>query len=438
MNDWQLINFTSAFEINPKIILEKGEEYCFVNMKALNSGSRSVKASEKRIFKGGGSKFEHGDTLMARITPCLENGKICRYIGEQDIPAHGSTEFIIIRGRKGVSTDLFAYYITRSSQFREYAIGQMTGTSGRQRVPTDSLSNYELNLPPFHEQHAIAHILGTLDDKIELNRQMNENLEAIAQAIFKSWFVGFDPVRTKMEGRKPYGMDKETATLFPDEFEDSELGEIPNGWRVTKIKSESLNIQYGYTQSASKEKIGPQFLRITDIRGGKINWNSVPFCKISEKDFQKYQIKPGDIFVARTGASTGENIYIIDAPKSVFASFLVRFQFTDIEKARFIGKFMRSEQYFDFISNIIGGSAQPNASAQILSDISLVLPPKDILDIFYRTINPMDQLKVRNEKESLYISKIRDTLLPKLISGEIRIRDAEKFLKERGLGDKPA
>ena len=116
---------------------------------------------------------------------------------------------------------------------------------------TDLLSNVEVILPPLEEQKAIAHILGTLDNKIELNQQMNRNLEAIAQAIFKSWFIDFDPVRAKMEGRQPAGMDAATAALFPDSFEDSPLGEIPKGWRVSTI-GESVRVVGGSTPSTKE------------------------------------------------------------------------------------------------------------------------------------------------------------------------------------------
>ena len=142
--------------------------------------------------------------MLARITPCLENGKIARYTADADADSNvgnGSTEFIVVRGRPGVTDTEYAFYVTRSQLVRTYAIGQMTGTSGRQRVPPASLAHLDVVVPSLSEQRAIAHILGTLDDKIELNRRMNETLEAMARALFKSWFVDFDPVRAKMKGR---------------------------------------------------------------------------------------------------------------------------------------------------------------------------------------------------------------------------------------------
>lgn len=133
---------------------------------------------------------------------------------------------------------------------------------GAGKLPSDRLLGIEVTLPPLSEQRAIAHILGTLDDKIELNQQMNRKLEAIAQAIFKSWFVDFDPVRAKMEGRQPVGMDAATAALFPNSFEESPLGEIPKGWRVSSI-GESVRVVGGSTPSTKEP---------TYWEGGTICW----------------------------------------------------------------------------------------------------------------------------------------------------------------------
>ncbi len=206
-------------------------------MQAVDPNTCRVRAKETREFQGGGSRFAVGDTLMARITPCLENGKITQFTADsKEIIGHGSTEFIIIRGRPNVSDTNFVYYLTRWDDVRLFAIAQMSGTSGRQRVPTDSLQNLDVELPSLLEQQKIAHILGSLDDKIELNSQMNETLEAMVLAIFKSWFVDFDPVRAKVEGRQPAGIDVETIALLPEHFEDSEIGEIPSGWKIERFE----------------------------------------------------------------------------------------------------------------------------------------------------------------------------------------------------------
>jgi len=196
------VSFGKAVEINPNVQLERGRVYPYVDMKQINPDLHSVNAIESKEYKGSGSRFQPGDTLMARITPCLENGKIARFASDNQ-PGHGSTEFIVIRGKEGVTDNDFAYYLTRSPKVRSFAVGQMTGSSGRQRVPPDSLNKLEILLPPLAEQKKIAHILGTLDAKIELNRQMNKTLEAMAQAFSNHGLWTLTPSTPKPKAATP-------------------------------------------------------------------------------------------------------------------------------------------------------------------------------------------------------------------------------------------
>ena len=279
-----------------------------------------------------------------------------------------------------------------------------------------------------HEQRRIASILGALDDKIDLNRRMNETLEAMTRAIFKDWFVDFGPTRAKMESRPPY-LAPDIWGLFPNILEVSKMGEVPTGWRVAAVRELTRSIQYGLTQSAKLQKVGPKFLRITDIQGGKIDWSKVPFCEVTPEEHERYRLRSGDILVARTGASTGENVYLPTAREAVFASYLVRFQFSDLCTARLVAVFMRSAAYFDYVAGCVGGSAQPNASAQLLAGASLVYPTPDIARVFYEIVSAFDEQIEANNTSSETLAATRDLLLPKLMSGEVHIRDAERALE---------
>ena len=188
------------------------------------------------------------------------------------------------------------------------------------------MNRIELLTPPLPEQRAIAHVLGTLDDKIDLNRRMNETLEEMARALFKSWFVDFDPVRAKMDGRWQRGeslpcLPADLYDLFPDRLVPSELGEIPEGWEVKTLGEHCRKPQYGYTQSARDEPIGPKFLRITDInKKAWIEWESVPHCEIVEEDFKKYRLHEGDILIARM-ADPGHGIAPIEDGTGMFNGY---------------------------------------------------------------------------------------------------------------------
>lgn len=310
-----------------------------------------------------------------------------------------------------------------------YDINGMDSGSAIPSTSRESFYRLPVRVPPKKEQQAIACVLGALDDKIDVNHQMSRGLEAMSQALFKSWFLSFDPVRAKAAGQKPPGLDSATAAIFPNRLEDSNVGEIPKGWRAATIRQLSSNVQYGLTQSASTAPVGPKFLRITDIQGGRVDWSAVPYCVVSPEEHERYRLKSGDVLVARTGASTGENIYLPVAPDAVFASYLVRFQFTDPATARLVGAFMRTAAYFDFVAGSIGGSAQPNASAQVLASASLIVPPPEIARRFAEIVAPVDARIAANSDESRTLSALRDALLPKLISGEMRLSDAERIVQ---------
>ncbi|MDN6379290.1 MAG: restriction endonuclease subunit S [Brevibacterium aurantiacum] len=182
------VTLGEAFLLNPTVKLAKGTNSPFVEMASLVPFTRDVAATQEKPY-GGGMKFCDGDVLMARITPSLENGKTSIYRAapnRRGVPAFGSTEFIVVRGREGVSSTDFAYYLFTSKNVRDHAIGSMNGSSGRQRVQHDSLASLEIDLPELSEQRAIAATLGAIDDKIESNRRAVGKAQELGDALFIS------------------------------------------------------------------------------------------------------------------------------------------------------------------------------------------------------------------------------------------------------------
>ena len=349
-----------------------------------------------------------------------------------------SVGFVVVMGRPMATSQDFvnwvcgpnieAHYLKYVLLAENEALWRFASGTTHQTIYYPEAKAFHVCLPPLAEQKAIAAVLGALDDKIELNRRMNATLEAMARALFQSWFVDFDPVRAKLDGRPPAALDPATAALFPASFQDSTLGPIPHGWTADTIKNRASNIQYGFTQSATKEPVGPHFLRITDISAGRIDWASVPFCQATGEEREKYRIVDGDIFIARTGASTGDNIYAVEPPPAVFASYLIRIQFSSRGLGRLVGEFTRTPDYASYVAGTIGGSAQPNASAQTLAGAAFVFPIEEIADAFYRTVRPFDLMRAANDRESRTLATLRDTLLPKLLSGELSVAQAAPAL----------
>ena len=426
MGGWRNLPFSEAVLINPTVRLERGIVYPFIDMAAVHAGSRWVYANKQRKYAGGGSRFQGGDTLMARITPCLENGKIARYRSTDTITtAYGSTEFIVIRGRPNVTDTGFAYYLTRWSEVRTYAISQMTGTSGRQRVPTSALDHIYVPIPPLPEQRAIAHILGTLDDKIELNRRMNETLEEMARAIFKSWFVDFDPVRAKMDGswrrgESLPGMPAEMYDLFPERLVDSELGEIPEGWGVGTV-GDCFYLTMGQSppgRTYNDEGTGLPFFQGCSDFGFRYPTNR-RFCTAptriakSEDTLVSVRAPVGDINKAWERCCIGRGLAALQH-KSGSPSFTYYL----------VWAIQQEIQQYEHTGTVFGAINKEQFKA-----LKTVEPKLAAVDLFETFVLPLDERIRLNVSESRTLSGLRDTLLPKLISGELRVRDAEKFME---------
>ena len=378
--EWSEAPFSEAVLVNPPARLERGTTYPFVDMAAVNRDSRSVYPSEERVFKGSGSRFQSGDTLMARITPCLENGKIARYQAlEAKQEAHGSTEFIVIRGRPHVTDNDFAYYLTQWEEVRNYAIGQMTGTSGRQRVPVDSLDHLNVPLPPLPKQRAIAHILGTLDDKIEINRRMNQTLEEMARAIYNDWFVDFGPVRAKLEGREPY--------LLPERWEVKALGDV-------------LELAYGKALKADSRRPGE-----IPVYGsnGQVGWHNAklvdgPGIIVGRKG------NPGIISWSQNGFfPIDTSFYVVQKNTEANLPFLF---------------FALVEQDLPSLS---ADSAVPGLNRNLAYMSNQILPGQGLQDAFDDYATRVFRRRYELEEEARTLSAEREALLPKLVSGELRV-----------------
>ena len=432
------MKFSDAVWVNPPVPLKRGKDYPFVEMKDVNPSERSARAKQNRPFSGGGSRFIVGDTLMARITPCLENGKTAQFMAEDvGAVAHGSTEFIVVRGRPGVSDTDFAYYLTRWREVQDFAIAQMTGTSGRQRVPTEALSHLTVPIPSLPEQQAIADILGSLDDKIELNCKINETLEGMARAVFKSWFIDFDPVCAKIQGRQPDGMNAETAKLFPNSFEDSETGRIPKGWKVETLDSLvafALGGDWGSDSATADSPILALCIRgadIPDLQAGGIG--KMPRRYLKKSSLEKRRLQAGDLVIEVSGGSptqsTGRPVLIltelverIEVPL-VCSNFCRCIRFKNPPFSTFVFLWLRylydNDEFLQFENGTTG--IKNFAFTDFCRDFPVVIPSDEVVDAFANVVSPLLATRQSNGRQCDGIARLRDALLPKLLSGELQV-----------------
>ncbi|MYG06629.1 restriction endonuclease subunit S, partial [Candidatus Poribacteria bacterium] len=399
---------------------------------------RKITSHSSKEFRGSGARFQNGDTLLARITPCLENGKTV-YVDclKPNQIGHGSTEFIVLSGIEDKTDNLFIYYLARDPSLRTFAIHSMQGSTGRQRVDANSLRLFEFPLPPIEEQRRIAHILGTLDGKIELNRQMNETLEATARAIFKSWFVDFDPVKTKMEGRKPACMDTETAALFPSAFQDSPLGEIPQGWEVEKIGNLVEIVKGRSYRSRELTESDVALVSIKSIRrgGGYLPDNLRPY---TGKYNPEQVITPGELVIAYTDLT--QEAEILGKPaivrgdekyQTLVPSLHLRIirPLESTVSVRFLYYLFRERRFQSHVYGYATGTTVLGLSKDGVPSYQFALPPEKIRCLFDSVAKPLFDKIESNENESRTLAHTRDTLLPKLLSGEIRVSETDEILE---------
>ena len=311
---------------------------------------------------------------------------------------------VVIRKDANVKPE-FLYWLFLWQDFNRELVTSASGTKILHTAPS-RIETFRFDLPPKDEQRAIAHILGTLADKIELNRRMNETLEAMARALFKSWFVDFDPVRAKMVGAKNFSpLRKHIFDLFSDSFEDSELGEIPKGWEVRRW-GDLVTLEYGKSLSGYSE-----YNAMYPVYGtnGRIGSHSEPLCKHA------------GIIIGRKGAYRGvhfcnEPFFVIDT-----AFYVEPKKPVDLRWAYY--ELLRQD-----INSMDSGSAIPSTSRKDFYSLQVLAPPFEVQHAFSQLLHPVWARQEQSDKESCTLALLRDTLLPKLVSGELRVKDAEQVI----------
>ena len=380
--EWKEVTLGDFMQCNPKRTIKKGQKARKITMDLLIPHSKTIRNWNYEPYSGG-AKFQNGDTIMARITPCLENGKhaFVSILNKGEI-AYGSTEYFVFCGKEDVSDNDFVYYLTKTPLFRDTAIKSMVGSSGRQRAQMDVLENLKMLVPKdISDQRRIASILSSLDRKIELNNKINADLEEMAQTIFKNWFVDFEP--------------------FKDgQFVDSELGMIPEGWKVGTL-GELCNFKRGknlLTKNAIDEGVPV-------VAGGL-----EPSCYHNVANTGAPVIT-----VSGSGANAGfMRMYHVP----VWASDC---SFIDISCKNFYFVYCFLKVNSKLLKHAQTGAVQPHVKPSDIHDFELVIPDKESIYEFQDKAKPFFDKIAAIQKENSRLSRRRDTLLPRLMSGELEV-----------------
>ena len=315
----------------------------------------------------------------------------------------------------------YLHWLLRTPQYRGYCRSRATGTTNLGLARDDFLA---FPAPePTPTQDRIVRALNALEHKIELNRRMNETLEAMARALFKSWFVDFDPVRAKAEGRDP-GLPQPLADLFPDSFEDSELGEIPRGWVVATLADlASLN-----PESWSKETRPPQikYIDLSNTKWGCIE-TVTPYAADDAPSRAQRVLRPGDTIVGTVRPGNGSYAHISGDGLTGSTGFAVLRPCTG-QDAGFVYLAATAASNIDSLQHLADGGAYPAVRPEIVAATSVVRPDDRVLRQFSLAVGPLLSKMAESQQESRILTDLRDALLPMLISGELRVEDAERFV----------
>ncbi|MCB1202088.1 MAG: restriction endonuclease subunit S [Leptospiraceae bacterium] len=402
-------------------VLAKGDVKSFGRL--IHSGKRYF--PEDLIEKKGFPTTEPGDYLLTTRDLTQE----AEFLGLLS-PIPSSQKYCINQGANLVRFDhskvdeRYIVYWVNSYIYRAYIKSAYVGST-QIHIRKDDWLDAPLYLPPLSEQKAIAHILGTLDDKIELNRKMNQTLEELARALFKSWFVDFDPVKKKMRG-EPTGLPLEIDALFPSSLQSSELGDIPQGWRVGKLGDV---IEVNPSRSLKKGSFASylEMSNLSNISARAVNWYKREFkagTKFMNGDTLLARITPclenGKTcfvdFLNDNEIAWGSTEYIVLRSKQPLSLTYTYF-------------LARDEMFRKFaISNMTGTSGRQRVPPESLLKYPVIVPSSKVCDQFQLFSDQILQKLKSNDEESQTLTNLRDTLLPKLISGQIRIKDAEKFV----------
>ena len=379
MGEWLEKRMDEIADFNPRESIQKGATAKKIAMDKLQPFCRDVPGYEMEAFSGG-TKFRNGDTIMARITPCLENGKTAKVdvLDEEEV-GFGSTEYIVFRAKEGNDPD-FIYYLVTSPVVREPAIKSMVGSSGRQRVQTDVVQGLKVRVPDLEGQQAIASVLKALDDKIAANRKVNENLLQQAQALYKDRFVDLNP----FDGEIP--MDWHLGTV-------SEIIELHDSKRIPLSSRERANLAkiYPYYGATSVMDYVDRYLfdgiYLLLAEDGTV---------VDNKGFPILQYVEGKFWVNNHAhIITGKNGFTVE-------TLYLLFSLTNVQ-------------------SIVTGAVQLKISQANLNKVSVVIPSEAELSAFNSIVQPIFA-QIRNLRaENDRLAATRDTLLPRLMSGELDV-----------------
>jgi len=384
----------------------------------LDDGMFSVYGSNGLIGKATNSNFPKNSIIIGRV------GSYCGSVHFSNKPCW-VTDNAICATAKEDNNPFFLLYLLRHLNLNNWRSG-----SGQPLLNQTTLNSIEVRVPPPTTQKTIGEFIWTLDDRIALLRETNTTLEAIAQALFKSWFVDFDPVRAKQEDREPEGMDAATAALFPDSFEESELGLVPKGWTISAVYSLAQYINGAAYRAfePNSERRGLPIIKIAELKAGVSSQTGYSDIKMP----MKYLINTGDILFSWSGnPDTSIDTFVWPHGEAWLNQHIFRVVPMAAQERSFV---LLTLKYLKPVFAEIARDKQTTGLGHVtvsdLKRLQVVQPNKQLLEQWNEFVDPLLERTFTNEQKAQTLATLRDTLLPRLISGQLRLPDAEALVRE--------
>ena len=432
--EWRKVKLGEVVSINPDTI-GADWRYPYIKYIDISSVGEGTIVEPPRILhldempSRARRLVQEGDTVLSTVRP----GRRAMFFVKHPEPEWVvSTGFAVLRPKREYIEPRYLYACVFDKEFTDFLVQREKGAAYPAVLPED-IADAVISLPPLAEQRAIAHILGALDDKIELNRRMSQTLEAIAHALFKAWFVDFEPVRAKLEerwrrGQSLPGLPAHLYDHFPDRLVESELGEIPEGWRIDKIGNQ-FRVTMGQSppgNTYNEKGNGLPFYQGRADFGFRFP-NRRVFCTAPTRFAE-----PGDTLVT-VRAPVGDTNIALERCCIGRGVAAIRHSSGATSYTYYLVRSLRSVfRGFEAEGTVFGAITKDS-----LLSIKHVVPPDELVQRFEQLCSPIDDMVEIAERESRTLAALRDALLPKLIRGEIRVKDAERFLEGKGYEVRP-
>ena len=390
-SEWTKMKLSDIADFNPRETKKKGEIAKKISMDVLRPFYRDVPYYTEECFSGG-TKFRNGDTIMARITPCLENGKTAQVsiLNDGEV-GFGSTEYIVFRAKEGIADKNYLYYLVCSPEVREPSIKSMVGSSGRQRVQTDVVKNLEIDVPPLVEQERIGSFLRLIDDKIALNDKINNNLEQQAEAIFQSI------------------LSNAITTVNLGEIADVKGGKrLPKGVNLIDIPNAHPYIRVRDLNNALFASLTPNYAYVD---------------KETQKSISRYIVSTGDVLISIVGTIGLTAIVDSTLDKANLTENCVKVTNLKHITPEYLLIYLRSQLGREAIAKGTVGAVQQKLPIKNIQAIPIPLLSEKDKNALFCTLDSIFAGISNNVIQSAKLASLRDTLLPRLMSGELDVSD---------------